>query len=1001
MLLWAGPLLRSPPLLTLVASLLSVAASCAIPYSRYLFSASFSWAAFGLFTLLPLDRFLRSAVDPRQTYRRIDVVICATCIVLSTVCASLLGERGTGLASVLIPLLVHVLRFQYMDVAAGAPQHEKHLRQLQEGTNDIPVLLFITLTSFLALAPKYSGAAQLVFGMCSSIFAATYLSISDLTIPLTRPVLREISAYTAFGLALMSLLLDGWAGWAVLSSADGTTVAYMLWPLLSSVKNLIIMILIQQLSPINASFVDLIGNLSTALYTHSATWKVTAMCVSYMAIASTLLPPHMAEIRVKYVAIRLSRFITLVISLFLLGFGIVTALTPRTSGSSQRVAMSSTASTASSSTSSSSTQSGWNTTIHPISYLMQSHLTRFEQLVSKQTSTYPEAVKEYRRRYNVNPPPNFDKWHAFATERKSVIFDDYDSIFASMRPFWALPPHVLRESVRDVLRNPDSYLLGVHIRNGHIADVTGGRSAASGHGSTSTSNLQWYEVALCEMISEFVRFLPDMDIAFNLLDAPRVILPRADLSALVDDRPPLVSGTRNSFSGIPANELELATSNAPVTYISNFNSFAHQSSWGHAKLSCPVDSPVKQPGAYTGDGDRVGFSNYGLSIGFLKNVTAATDICLEPALQHEHGFFVRPETFNIITEPVPIFSAAKMSTFNDILFPSPAYYAERAAVDDTRDPQWAEKSATLYWRGSSVGLRSRGGAWRLGHRQRTLAYFNKFEENCTMLVDLGELEEHLANGAEKKAVHAAGGKSGETSPEAYEIPSLDGTGVEGKVEGKVGKKVKRDDMLDMLTDDDSSAAPAAEHFLAVGAQQDSARARARTDATFVEHVVPKLPYKEHVDARFSALTQCDDDADCAAQFAFFGPPDVSMPKTSFQDTWQHKFLLDLDGNAYSVRYYAFLRSRSLVVKQTLFREWHDERLVPWVHYVPLSLDLKEGFESLRFYLENDVSAKFVADQSRKWARKVLRKEDMSIYFFRLLLEYARVVDDDRDNVGCV
>ncbi len=49
----------------------------------------------------------------------------------------------------------------------------------------------------------------------------------------------------------------------------------------------------------------------------------------------------------------------------------------------------------------------------------------------------------------------------------------------------------------------------------------------------------------------------------------------------------------------------------------------------------------------------------------------------------------------------------------------------------------------------------------------------------------------------------------------------------------------------------------------------------------------------------------------------------------------------------------------------------------------------------------DEAAKKIAYDGKDWAKKVLRKEDMQIYVFRLLLEYARVCDDDRDNLGFV
>jgi len=43
----------------------------------------------------------------------------------------------------------------------------------------------------------------------------------------------------------------------------------------------------------------------------------------------------------------------------------------------------------------------------------------------------------------------------------------------------------------------------------------------------------------------------------------------------------------------------------------------------------------------------------------------------------------------------------------------------------------------------------------------------------------------------------------------------------------------------------------------------------------------------------------------------------------------------------------------------------------------------------------------IARESARWAEKVLRKDDMLLYTWRLLLEYARVMDDKREKLGYV
>ena len=97
----------------------------------------------------------------------------------------------------------------------------------------------------------------------------------------------------------------------------------------------------------------------------------------------------------------------------------------------------------------------------------------------------------------------------------------------------------------------------------------------------------------------------------------------------------------------------------------------------------------------------------------------------------------------------------------------------------------------------------------------------------------------------------------------------------------------------------------------------------------------------------------------------------------------------MDGNALSGRFYAFLKSRSLPLKLAYFREWHSERLFPWKHYVPVSSGTDEYAEVLRYFEQDDVGKRIsrnLALDGRDWAKKVVRREDIQVYMFRLLLE---------------
>ena len=141
---------------------------------------------------------------------------------------------------------------------------------------------------------------------------------------------------------------------------------------------------------------------------------------------------------------------------------------------------------------------------------------------------------------------------------------------------------------------------------------------------------------------------------------------------------------------------------------------------------------------------------------------------------------------------------------------------------------------------------------------------------------------------------------------------------------------------------------------------------------------------DNFDVHFSHIGQCDP-GDCDAQKEFFELKDAEDQ----QAAWKYKYLLDMDGNAFSGRFYAFLKSKSLVYKMAVFREWHEEWLKPWVHFVPLSLRGNEWVEATRWFgdeLAGKTAAERIALQGRQWAEKVLRNEDLEVWFFRLLLE---------------
>lgn len=520
--------------------------------------------------------------------------------------------------------------------------------------------------------------------------------------------------------------------------------------------------------------------------------------------------------------------------------------------------------------------------VHPIASLIQNAQQQFDHVHSRQSKTLAEAVQEYKRRYKMHPPPHFDKWFQFAQAKGVQMIDEFDSIYHSLLPFWAVKPQTIRERARETL-GFDNAVLGVLIRDGKVTLTEGG-----GDG------FKWQREATVGMMKDFVKYLPDMDLVFNTHDEPRVVIPGEDLQRLVQIATD--SAIPSSFKNpSPVQNWTPRPSDVnkgdriDEVRTTRFNRFAHQPTWTNSRISCPVDSPARSLDDDPADNDAPYAHG---ELGFIYNTTAFSDICNTPSLRYSYGFFDRPNAFDVVHDLFPIFSQSKISSFQDILYPSPWYWSGKVSYESHKDYAWAAKTNHLYWRGSTTGGFSRAGGWRRQHRQQ-------FVDN---------------------------------------VNSLGNTKV--------------------LTQ--------------------------QADNTWVSRAVKQDQFEDIFDVKFSSIGQCDPD-DCHAQEEYF---DV-VKAAGQQDAWAHKFLVDVDGNAFSGRFYAFLLSNSFVYKMAIFREWHDEWLKAWVHYAPLSLKGNEYAESLRYFSseeEGKNAAPRIATQGQDWAQKVLRKEDQEVWFFRLLLE---------------
>ncbi|KAI2787048.1 hypothetical protein POX_f07403 [Penicillium oxalicum] len=111
---------------------------------------------------------------------------------------------------------------------------------------------------------------------------------------------------------------------------------------------------------------------------------------------------------------------------------------------------------------------------HPVIRLAKNAQKSFNTTRDAQSQSLDEAVAEYRRRYQMPPPPYFDKWYEFVTERQTMMIDEFHNIYHAILPFWGLAPSTIRARAREDLGRPN-VLMEVTIHHGLPIYKNGGQ----------------------------------------------------------------------------------------------------------------------------------------------------------------------------------------------------------------------------------------------------------------------------------------------------------------------------------------------------------------------------------------------------------------------------------------------------------------------------------------------------------------------------------------------
>lgn len=553
---------------------------------------------------------------------------------------------------------------------------------------------------------------------------------------------------------------------------------------------------------------------------------------------------------------------------------------------------------------------------HPIDDLIKVAEKDFNGMLSKESKTLAEAAHAYRTRRGRHPPPGFDKWYEFAKGKKAIIVEDFfDQIHHDLNPFWGLDPASIRDEAR-------GYEMVISVRNGN---------------ASAESDWFWTQIWL-DMIQTIEHLLPDMDIALNAMDEPRLVVPWEDINAYMkkEKQSRLLSPIKSTVSDFQKLPKPAAKDEAKSTNVVDKGWEDTNPYWLIARRGCPPDSPARKQPAMTSFDTTPNFSPSWATPhqyqGYVSNSTLSSEFCHQPDLQGLEGIFIRPLTTAATKVLFPMFGGSKLATNNEILLPAAMYWKEEERFTGGGDhgPPWDTKIDPLIWRGVATGGRNNESNWKGFQRHRFVAM-----NNGTKLSRAEEDVEPPAN---------------------FQLPSST-YNLAAQKDKRLGEWVSQ--------------------WSDVGF----------TDLFCDPNVEPK-----------------QEEGRCIYTNKYF----ETVMGLKLTTQFYYKYLPDIDGNSFSGRYLGFLRSTSLPIKSTLWREWHDSRLVAWKHFVPMDNRFGDFYGIMEYFLGyedsvpgHDKEAEKIASDGKAWAEKVLRKEDMQVYVLRLLLEYARIADDRREKMGWV
>ncbi|KAJ7212235.1 glycosyl transferase family 90-domain-containing protein [Mycena pura] len=285
-------------------------------------------------------------------------------------------------------------------------------------------------------------------------------------------------------------------------------------------------------------------------------------------------------------------------------------------------------------------------------------------LLARQSQTLTQAEARYSLTAGRLPPPNFDKWFSFAKE-KNCLIDEYVQIYRDFEPFYRLAIDQPLHFQNTIEKGKAMETKGLKPKKQEavgmmaIAFKDGVLKMPSYRGTT-------YATDLPRTLTRFAFLLPDLEFLLNGRDEPRVVFNVRDRGA----------------------QERAAETKDPHPFHNAPNS---TSAFFKIQSGCNITS--KANGFVTDESDHI-------------------------------SFLLASSSSDFTTDFWPLLSMTKLSPcFSDILFPAQYYYrtSRWSPKFGANNIAWSNKTAQLYWRGSSNGGRIFGDNYHAFPRFRLVA----------------------------------------------------------------------------------------------------------------------------------------------------------------------------------------------------------------------------------------------------------------------------------------